>query len=96
MENVLFGILIGAIVGVWAFLLAGPLSGPDEVFGWLKSALYRCAPMWIYKPVIGCAKCSAFWWATAVVAFRNQAGMYWGIEIVIIAVFAAYILETKL
>lgn len=81
--------LIGAIVGVWAFLFTGPLSESGQVFGWLKSLIYRNLPGWLYMPLIGCAKCNAFWWGAAVIYDIGQVHF----EVLILAVFTAYKLE---
>lgn len=90
-EGVIYNSLIGALTGVWAFLFTGPLSQSGMVFGWLKEEIYRTCPQWLYLPLIGCAKCNAFWWAVLVCL---KAG-YFSAEILIIAVFTAYKLEQQ-
>lgn len=83
-----YGCLIGALTGVWAFLFTGPLSESGMVFGWLKGTIYRTCPEWLYMPLVGCAKCNAFWWAVVVTMKTGFEP-----EIFVMAVFTAYILE---
>lgn len=48
-------------IAIWSHLFCGPWSEPEKVFGWLKSALYKRIPKWVFQPVIGCAMCHAVW-----------------------------------
>lgn len=82
-------ITTGILTGIWAFLFTGPLSESGMVFGWLKATIYRTCPEWLYLPLVGCAKCNAFWWAVVVTMSREQ----FSPEIFVMAVFTAYILE---
>lgn len=92
-ETLVQNCLIGAICGVWAFLFSGPLSEPEEVFGWIKAWSYKRLPWWLHKPLIGCAKCNAFWWAAVVMSVRLHFGLEIGIETMVLAVFTAYALQ---
>lgn len=67
-DKTLFACLIGALTGVWAYLFTGPLSESGMVFGWLKGTIYNNGrtPEWLYLPLVGCAKCSAFWHSVGV------------------------------
>lgn len=47
------------LISLWAYLFCGPLSEPDQVFGWAKAWAYKKLPDWLFMPVIGCAKCHA-------------------------------------
>lgn len=82
---------IGFITGAWAFLWAGPLSEPEEIFAGVKRLACRTCPWWLYKPLIGCAKCSAFWWSAVVLARIGEVRF----EIIITAVLTAYALQRK-
>lgn len=87
----LYYCLLGIIAGIWAFLFTGPLSQDGEIFGAVKAWIYRTQPEWAYKVLIGCAKCNAFWWA--VLVGLKQGGQQ--AEIIVLAVFTAYILQEK-
>lgn len=90
-EGLIYNSLIGALAGIWAFLFTGPLSQAGMAFGWLKVEIYRTCPEWLYLPLIGCAKCNAFWWAVLVCLIDR----HFSAEILIIAVFTAYKLEQQ-
>ena len=49
------------VIALWAYQFTGPFSEPGEVFGWLKGWANKTLPEWLAKPLIGCAKCHAFW-----------------------------------
>jgi len=83
-------ITTGVLTGIWAFLFTGPLSESGMVFGWLKGLIYRTCPEWLYLPLIGCAKCNAFWFAVLV---SLKHGVH--PEIFIMAVFTAYKLDKQ-
>lgn len=89
----LYGCLVGALTGCWAFLFTGPLSEAGMVFGWLKARIYNDGktPEWLYLPLIGCGKCSAFWWAVLVCLMGEFLP-----PVFVIAVFTAYLLERKM
>ena len=91
LESFILFCLYGALAGVWASLFTGPLSTEGEVFGWLKELVYRRCPEWLYKPLIGCAKCHAFWLAL-LICLKHHSLHY---ETIILAVFVAYILQEK-
>lgn len=101
-------ILYGVLIGVWAFLFTGPLSESGQVFGWLKRLIYANGktPEWLYLPLIGCAKCNAFWWAVLLwvsgigVKVHLFPALYIDIDppafyapVFIMAVFTAHVLE---
>lgn len=90
-DKTLFACLIGVLTGVWAFLFTGPLSESGMVFGWLKGVIYRNYPEWLYLPLIGCAKCNAFWWAVLVCALSCE----FSPPLLVSAVFVAYYLEKQ-
>ena len=79
----------GTLAGVWALLFTGPLSEAGMVFGWLKKWAYTRLPEWLFLPLIGCAKCNAFWWALGVCIYHM--GVF--PETIILAVFTAYKLQ---
>lgn len=91
-EDIVLHSLTGALTGIWAFLFTGPLSESGMVFGWLKSFIFRTCPQWVYLPLVGCAKCNAFWWAVAVSLKQGEANA----PVFIIAVFTAYLMEKQL
>lgn len=90
--EVLHGCLIGILTGIWAFLWTGPLSAGGPL-GWVKRIVSSYAPEWLYKPLIGCAVCNSFWWATVVILRRDYCGHYIGLEILVVAIWMAYYLE---
>lgn len=90
-DKTLFACLIGALTGVWAYLFTGPLSEYGMVFGWLKGMIYRTCPEWLYLPLIGCAKCNAFWWAVLVWVLTGE----FSPPVFVVAVFTAYYIEKQ-
>lgn len=79
-------------ISLWAFLFTGPLSAPGEVFGWLKDFL-NPLPLWLYKPLIGCAKCHAGQVALWGQAFEWYSGRGFDFTFILLAVGGAYALE---
>lgn len=88
-------------ISLWAYLYTMPLSEPGQVFGWLRSLLFK----WIdpnkegfrealFKALIGCAKCHAgqvaFWWQ--VFCFCEQ--RTFSMPFILIAIAGAYALQT--
>lgn len=84
-----------AYIAIWAYLFTGPLSEAGQIFGPLKSALYRLIGKkeWLFNPLIGCPKCHAgqvaLWWQ---VWQYSHTGIF-NIQYVILAIFFAVILE---
>lgn len=80
-------------IALWSYLYTVPLSEAGEVFGWLKKRLYRL-PDWLFKPLIGCAKCHAgqvaFWWQV----WTWHTGGGFDIPFILIAIAGAYALTT--
>lgn len=69
MTDMLVSLIVnGAVIGIWAALFAGALTGPGDVFGWVprayRSIVRSAEPLqgWRYllsKPLYACAVCHA-------------------------------------
>lgn len=80
-------------ISLWAYLFTGPLSEPGMFF-YLPRLAFSKLPMWLYMPLIGCAKCHAgqvaLWWQ---VWAWHQTGEF-SLPFVLIAIAGAYALQT--
>lgn len=90
--------LASIIIGLWAVLWTGPLTDPDEIFGLVKMLFsklltpLRGVRLYIYKILIGCAKCHAGQVALWYCVYSDYS--FWhSFKIVIIAIFIAYKFE---
>jgi len=79
-------------ISIWAYLFTGPLSEPGQVF-WLVKGLLARLPMWLFMPLVGCAKCHAGW--VAIGYQQLHGGLDWhSVPFILIAISGAYALQT--
>lgn len=83
------------IIGIWAYLFCGPLSEGGQIFGWMKWRLYLLVGRteWLFKPIIGCAKCHAGQIALWHQVYCYSIGAGFDFSFIIIAIFVAHFCE---
>jgi len=79
-------------ISLWAYMFTGPLTEPGQVF-WLVKGLLLRLPMWLYLPLVGCAKCHAGWVAVGYQTLHGGLGWH-SIPFILIAIVGAYALAT--
>jgi hypothetical protein len=88
-------------ISLWAYLFCVPLSEHGQVFGWLKSLLYKAIRpersenrAMLYKVLIGCPKCHAGQIALWYQVWQYSQGRGFDIPFILIAISGAYALST--
>lgn len=80
-------------ISLWAYLFTGPLTEPGALL-YLVRLVAAKLPMWLYLPLVGCAKCHAgqvaLWWQI----WQFYKYGEFSLPFVLIAIAGAYALQT--